>query len=184
MRNPITSMLQIGQKLPLESIKTIMNKDIALAHGSGLIHIQMRRFSGCPLCNVHLVLLAERMTEIAAKGIIEVVVFRTSDVIIKENQGSVEWAKDLNFFGDEEGKLYKLFGIENKGMMGYMNLKAIKLGLSGMKYVKGYRKFGKKVYNCPMDILVDSSTGTIVALKYGTTVYDQWSVDELLSLVK
>ena len=38
-------------------------------------------------------------------------------------------------------------------------------------------------YGLPADFLI-SSNGTVLAKKYGDHAYDQWSVDELLQLVK
>ena len=48
-----------------------------LAHGrlgvpaAGLLHLQFRRFAGCPVCNLHLREFAERWDEISAAGVMQ-----------------------------------------------------------------------------------------------------------------
>jgi hypothetical protein len=45
--------------------------------GERRVHLQLRRFAGCPICSLHLHGFAERHAEIAAAGITEVVFFHS-----------------------------------------------------------------------------------------------------------
>ena len=42
------------------------------------IHIQFRRFAGCPVCNLHLMNMARRHAEIREAGIHQIVLFHSS----------------------------------------------------------------------------------------------------------
>ncbi|MEE3918755.1 hypothetical protein V2I01_10735 [Micromonospora sp. BRA006-A] len=42
-----------------------------------LIHLQFRRFAGCPVCNLHLRSIVRRHAEIEAAGVREVVLFHS-----------------------------------------------------------------------------------------------------------
>ena len=44
-----------------------------------IVHLQFRRFAGCPICNVHLQSIVRRHDEIANAGIREVVIFHSTD---------------------------------------------------------------------------------------------------------
>ena len=50
---------------------------IRVPDANRLVHLQFRRFAGCPICNLHLRSGARRHDEIAAAGIREVVVFHS-----------------------------------------------------------------------------------------------------------
>lgn len=45
--------LSIGDVFPIALLKTIDGVEVPLIGGKGLIYLQLRRFSGCPLCKLN-----------------------------------------------------------------------------------------------------------------------------------
>jgi peroxiredoxin len=72
-----------------------------------LVHLQFRRYAGCPACNVHLRSIARRHDEILATGIREIVVFHSKRETMLEFQGELPFAA----VADPEKRLYAEFGI-------------------------------------------------------------------------
>ena len=82
--------------------------------------------------------------------------------------------------GDPKKAFYKAFGVETS--LGFLSLKALGALVSGIAHGHfGLRFLGGGPLGLPADFLIAPS-GRINAVKYGTDAYDQWSVDELLSL--
>ena len=68
-----------GDVVPATALETIHGKPLQLPDaGSRWVHLQFRRFAGCPVCNFHLLTFARRQGELAAAGIREVVLFHSS----------------------------------------------------------------------------------------------------------
>ena len=72
-----------------------------------LVHLQFRRFAGCPICNVHLQSIVRRHDEIANAGIREVVVFHSTDEELRRYVGDLPFA----VVGDPDKALYDEFGV-------------------------------------------------------------------------
>ena len=72
-----------------------------------LVHLQFRRFAGCPICNVHLQSIVRRHDEIADADIREVVVFHSTDEELRR------YVDDLPFavVCDPDKVLYTEFGV-------------------------------------------------------------------------
>ncbi len=83
--------------------------------------------------------------------------------------------------GDPNKVLYKEFGVESS--LGFISLKALGAAMRGMAHCHFGLRLGGGPFGLPADFLIAPS-GRINAVKYGTDAYDQWSVDELLSLGK
>ena len=72
----------------------------------------------------------------------------------------------------------------SKASLGFLSLKALGAGMRGMAHGHfGLRLAPGGPLGLPADFLIAPS-GRINAVKYGTDAYDQWSVDELLTLAK
>ena len=83
--------------------------------------------------------------------------------------------------GDPKKALYKEFGVE--ASLGFLSRKALGAAMRGVAHGHfGLRLAGGPI-GLPGDFLIAPS-GQIKAAKYGTHAYDQWSVDELISLAK
>jgi len=167
-----------GDMLPTTVMETVAGEAINLPDAKRPVHLQFRRFVDCPICNTHIAESRRRAREIEAAGIKEVIVFHSSPKSIRSYQ------KDVPFqmVGDPKKALYKYFGVETS--LGFMSLKALGAGLRGMAHGHFALRFaGGGPLGLPADFLIAPS-GRINAVKYGTDAYDQWSVDELLTLAK
>src|SRR6185437_13758383 len=73
-----------------------------------LIHLQFRRFAGCPVCDLHLRSVAKRHNEIVSAGIREVAVFHTAADDLRPFTVELPFA----VVADPDKTLYAAFGVE------------------------------------------------------------------------
>jgi peroxiredoxin len=151
-----------------------------------LVHLQFRRYAGCPVCNLHLRSIALRHDQILAAGIREVVVFHSSAETMLGFQGGLPFAAIV----DPEKKLYAEFGVQKMSPMA-----ALMAALSPRSWLTAGRALmrapslrgaagrGAEHLGLPADFLIGPD-GRVLAARYGKYVDDQWSVDELLDLAK
>lgn len=167
-----------GDMLATTTVEAVTGEAIPLPDPARLIHLQFRRFVDCPICNTHLAKFRKRAREIEAAGVKEVVVFHSSPKSIRSYQEGVPFL----MVGDPDKDLYRKFGVESS--LGFMSLRALGAAIRGMAHGHfGFRLLPGGPLGLPADFLIAPS-GRIQASKYGTNAYDQWSVDELLSLAK
>jgi hypothetical protein len=152
-----------------------------------LVHLQFRRFAGCPVCNLHLRTVVTRHDEIRAAGIREVVVFHSG---VAELRGHVD---DLPFdvIPDPEKGLYREFGVESRRralldprvwpVIVRSIARDLPPVLRGRRSLPARRPEGGRL-GLPGDFLI-APDGRVLAGQIGRHAYDQWSVDELLALV-
>jgi peroxiredoxin len=175
-----------GELFPARALVDVTGLRLRIPDRDGPVHLQLRRFAGCPICNLHLRSFVRRQGEIAKAGIREVVVFHSS------TEELVSHASDLPFavIADPEKRLYKELGVESS-IWALLSprawlpvLRAVVLGtfdiLRGRARAPALRPHGGRL-GLPADFLIASS-GRILACKYGEHADDQWSVDELLAL--
>lgn len=153
-----------------------------------LIHLQFRRFAGCPVCNLHLQSITRRHAEIEAAGIREVVIFHSSVQDLLVHTGRFPF----DVVADPEKALYKVFGVEMsaRALLDPRAWGAIVGGIihSGFATVaRGaamppIRPDGGSL-GLPADFLV-ARDGTVLASSYGRHADDQWSVEALLDLAR
>src|SRR5437899_4899793 len=166
-----------GDTVPATTLEYVTGESIKLPDPDRLVHLQLLRFVDCPICNTHIAELRGRAREIEAGGIKEVIVFHSSAKSIRSYQ------KDVPFVlvGDPKKALYKEFGVETS--LGFMSLKALGAGMRGMAHGHFGLRLAGGFFGLPAVFLI-APTGRINAVKYGTNAYDQWSVDELVTLAK
>jgi hypothetical protein len=152
-----------------------------------LVHLQFRRFAGCPVCNLHLRTVVTRHDEIRAAGIREVVVFHSG---VTELRGHVD---DLPFdvVPDPDKRLYREFGVESRWrslldprvwpVIVRSIARDLPPVLRGRRSLPARRPEGGRL-GLPGDFLI-APDGRVLAGQVGRHAYDQWSVDELLALV-
>jgi hypothetical protein len=137
------------------------------------------------VCDFHLHTIVQRHSEILAASILEVVVFHTSA------EELLRYAGDLPFavIADPDKRFYTDFGVESRRralldprvwvpiLRGvFRSLRAILRGNPVPPLNPQGGRFG-----LPADFLI-AGDGRVLACKYGSHAYDQWSVDEILSL--
>ena len=96
-----------GSVVAPRELISVSGDDVPIPDSDRLVHLQFRRFAGCPICNVHLQSIVRRHNEIANAGIREVVVFHSTDQELRRYVG------DLPFtvVGDPAKALYAEFGV-------------------------------------------------------------------------
>ena len=181
-----TTRINRGDTVPPQTLAAVSGAAVTLPDDERLVHLQFRRFAGCPVCNLHLQSVVRRHEEIRNAGIREVVVFHSPIAELREH------VRDLPFdvVADPDKKLYAAFGVEssprsllNPRVWGTILRAVLRSSwriLRGRDHGPASKPHGGRL-GLPGDFLIDS-TGRVLAAKYGDHAYDQWSVDELLSL--
>lgn len=158
---------------------------VAVPDPARLVHLQFRRFAGCPVCNLHVRSLMLRRAEIEAAGIREVLVFHSTAALLREHTADFPFA----VIADPRKLLYAEFGVgatPRALLHPRAWLPILRAVLRSSVAVARRRERGPSLHpaggrtGLPADFLI-APDGTVVAHRYGRHVYDQWSVDELLS---
>jgi peroxiredoxin len=173
--------VNVGNLLKHRELVSIHGEPVQIPEPERLVHLQFRRYAGCPICNMHLRSVSQRHEEILAAGIREVVVFHSSAETMLEFQGELPFA----VIADPAKTLYAEFGVESS-LKAVLNPRAPLAGFRARSVVHGVRGamgIGEKHLGLPADFLI-ARDGLVLAAKYGKYASDQWSVDELLDLAK
>ncbi|WP_406266488.1 AhpC/TSA family protein [Nocardia sp. NBC_00881] len=179
--------MSLPTDVPDRTLVAVSGAQIQVPDPDCLIHLQFRRFAGCPVCNLHLRSIVTRRHEIAAANIREVVVFHSSAEELRKYTAELP----LDVIADPTRKLYREFGVEKspRALLDPRGWRAILRGvahdvrgtLRGMQAAPPAKPDGGSL-GLPADFLI-APDGRVLAAKHGKHVYDQWSVDELLALV-
>jgi hypothetical protein len=170
-----------GTVLDKRELVTVSGASVPIPDPERLVHLQFRRFAGCPICNVHLQSIARRHDDIVAAGIREVVVFHSTA------EELARYAPDLPFevIGDPDRVLYAEFGVESspRAVLDPRSMAPMIRSLPAMLRKKAplppNRPHGGHS-GLPGDFLIGQD-GRVLASKLGVHANDQWSVDELLA---
>ena len=173
------SRLNVGDVLNIQQLETINASFIDIPFKSQLTHLQFRRFSGCPICTLHLQEFVQRHLDLVGNGIREVAVFHSSKNVLLEHEAVVPFA----IIADPEKKLYEQFGVE-KSIVSILHPASWAAAFSGL-IRHGFRlsEKAKSLVGLPADFLIGKS-GTILACHYGKHADDSWSVEDVLALSK
>lgn len=179
MRNlQAANRIEVGAVLAERELLTISGDSCRIPDGARLVHLQFRRFAGCPFCNLHLRSIAARHDEIVAVGIREVAVFHSSAAELLAHQERVPFA----VVPDPDKRLYREFGVESSPRA-VLDPRALLPAIRGVVH-KGH-PWSLNLHGGPLGLPADfliASDGHVLARKYGVHAYDQWTVDELLEL--
>jgi peroxiredoxin len=168
---------QPGDSFPASTLESVTGESIKLPDPNRLVHLQLRRFVDCPICNTHIAELRKRAGEIEAAGIKEVIVFHSSAKSIRSYQKDVPFA----LVGDPKKALYKEFGVETS--LGFLSPKALGAAVRGVAHGHFGVRLSGGPFGLPGEFLIAPS-GQIKAAKYGTHAYDQWSADEVIAIAR
>lgn len=168
--------LRPGQCITPRTLTSIQGAPIEIPDPDRLVHLQFRRFAGCPICNLHVRSVARRHAEIEAAGIREVVVFHSTVDAMLEHQSALPFAT----VADPAKRLYLEFGVA-ASLWSVLDPRTWPAALRGalihrlgdLKPPTGGR------LGLPADLLI-ASDGRVIAAHYGAYADDQWSVDTLL----
>ena len=173
---PPRHRLAPGDRAPRADLIALDGARIAVPDPAALVHLQFRRFAGCPVCNLHLRQLAARVDELRAAGVQEVAVFHSEAATMRPFQGDLPF----DVVADPTRALYRRFGVE-AGWRSILDPRAWGAMLRGMfGRSSAFRGEGGHL-GLPADFLI-APDGAIVAAKYGRHAADHWTTDELLAL--
>jgi peroxiredoxin len=178
----------VGDRVERRSLTSIQGRTFTVPANDRIVHLQFRRFAGCPVCNLHLHSIAGRLDELSRAGILEVAFFHSSPEVMLEFQG------DLPFdaIADPDRVGYREFGVER------ITWRTAWRALAPHTWATAFRSLwwtqrrrglsgavgeGENVLGLPAEFLI-ASDGTVLAAHYGRSVDDHWSVDEILSLAR
>ena len=174
--------IDTGRVIGKRTLTTVEGEEVEIPDAKRLVHLQFRRFAGCPFCSVHLRSFARRHDEITAAGIREVIVFRSTAKALQRHHADTPFA----VIPDPRGKLYTEFGV-GSGLRAVLDPRALLVAMYKVIRVlpklPGIPPWGKGVLGLPADFLI-ATDGRVLACKYGSHADDQWSVDELLALIR
>ncbi len=172
--------LEPGAVIGARTLRSIEGDTVAIPDPGALIHLQFRRYAGCPICSLHLRSFARWHAEIARAGVREVVVFHSSEAELRKVHH-----QPFAVIADPDKQLYAEFGV-GTSPAAVLNprvwptaIRAVALRASADPAAGMQRgSFG-----LPGDFLI-ASDGRLLASKYGVHADDQWPVDELLALTR
>jgi peroxiredoxin len=175
---------RVGDVFPRLELTASSGRRVTIPDPAGdFVHLQLRRFAGCPICNLHLRSIVAREDEIRAHGIREVVVFHSTAAEL------AKYEKEMPFpmIADPERALHRRLGVEH-GPGSLLSARALRAAIAGqtaalvrrstMRALGPVKPTGG-VLGLPADFLI-APDGRLAALKYGEHAYDQWTVDEVL----
>lgn len=175
-------VLNVGDSVDARTLTTITGEAVAVPAASGVVHLQFRRFAGCPICSLHLREVARRHDEISRAGVAEVVVFHSPVEALRRYQGDLPFA----VVADPDRLLYVEFGV-GSSLRSVLHPQAVRAARRGLRHARSVRAVVGSLaptenhLGKPADFLIGPD-GAIRARKYGEHADDQWSVDELLKL--
>ena len=176
---------RVGDVFPTLELTATSGQLVTVPDSAGdVVHLQLRRFAGCPICNLHLRSIVDRHDEIRSRGIREVVVFHSTAAELAKHEAELPFP----LIADPERELYERLGVERR-VSSLLRLRALRAAFAGETAAFGKRSTKRGALGpvrptggrlgLPADFLI-AADGRIIAVKYGRHAYDQWTVDELL----
>lgn len=177
----MTNTLHVGADVTARRLETIDGTTVSVPDAGHLVHLQFRRFAGCPICHLHLRSIVRRHDDLVAAGVVEVVVFHSSAESLREYQADLPFA----VVADPERRLYTEFGVESSpaSVLHPRAWLAAAKGARRQRSVRAAMGRGEDHLGKPADFLI-SPRGAVLAVKYGRHADDQWSADEIIGLAE
>jgi AhpC/TSA antioxidant enzyme len=182
----VSHRLKTGSAIKELRLESIHSTEIHIPDPARTIHLQFRRFAGCPICDLHLHSVAQRHRELTDTSVREVVVFHSTADELLPFCGTMPFET----VADPRKLLYAHFGVES-GLRALASprvwipivlgvLRSLRETMLQRAPLPTLNPHGGRL-GLPAEFLIAPS-GVILACKYGSHAYDQWSVDEILAL--
>src|SRR5436309_2444721 len=176
---------RVGDAFPTLELTATSGDYVTIPDPAGnFVHLQLRRFAGCPICNLHLRSIVTRHDQIRSHGIREVVVFHSTAAELAKHEAELPFP----VIADPERELYRRLGVERRPSS-LLSTRALRAAIAGQTAALGNRSTKRGALGpikptggrlgLPAEFLI-APDGRVAALKYGQHAYDQWTVDELL----
>lgn len=160
------------------TVEPVAGPAFAIPDATRYVHLQLRRYAGCPVCNLHLRSIARRHAELLEAGIVEVVVFHSAPAKTLDLEGFLPFA----VIADPHRRLYDEWAVGTMGARHALHPRSWRAAwraLTGAPDLRGATGRGEQHRGIPAELLI-APDGSIVASHHGRFVDDHWSVDELL----
>jgi peroxiredoxin len=162
--------IHVGQVIGRKTLVDTDSGMVSVPDQNRLVHLQFRRFAGCPFCSLHLRSFVRRHDEITAANIREVVVFRSTTTALQRHHGDVPFV----VVADPHGKLYADFGV-GSAPGALLNPRVMLLALPNilrlLPGLPGLPSSGESALGLPADFLI-APDGQVRACKYGAHADD------------
>jgi hypothetical protein len=178
--------LRPGGHFAYRELIAMSGETTAIPDPERTVHLQLRRFAGCPICSLHLRSLVRAADEIEAAGIREVIVFHSTEEELRRYAPEIPFA----LVADPRRCLYRDLGVEPSsrslldprawGAMLRGPLAALGAALRHRAPPPPLSPTGGRL-GLPADFLI-APDGRLLAVKYGRHAYDQWPLEEVLRL--
>lgn len=184
----LSKKIRVGDLAPSVTGRNANGERIILLPDCGFVHLQFRRFAGCPICNLHLQSFRRSHDLLKEHGIREIVIFHSDADQLKKYTSEFPFV----VISDPDKRLYQAFGVE-ESLASLGNPTVWPTILKGVirsiwetviqgKPIPPLKAPGGNT-GLPADFLIDTY-GVIMACKYGKHADDQWSIAELITVVK
>jgi len=179
---------RVGSMFEPRTLVTLFGDAVNVPSPVERVHLQLRRFAGCPVCDRHLHELARRNAEIEAAGVREVVVFHSTAEELRKYEADLPFS----VVPDPNKRLYFELGVES-GPRALLDprawptiaravLRSAGRVASGRGTLPSLNPGGGRL-GLPAEFLIERD-GSVLAAHYGEHAGDHWSVDELLRLAR
>lgn len=186
MYKRVVERLEAGTRIDAIHASTVVSGPLVLPDPGQVVHLQFRRFAGCPICDLHLAEFIRRHAELEAAGVREVAVFHSDAATLRPFTAGLPFAT----VPDPGRQLYAAFGVGSsvRALADPRAWPALIAGvvrslgrvMTGRQPLPSLRPAGGSL-GLPADFLI-APGGELIACHYGSHAYDQWSVDEVLAL--
>ncbi len=169
----------VGDPFAPRRLVAIDQTHVSIPDPSRLVHLQLRRFAGCPICSLHLRSFARRHDELVAAGVVEVAVFHSASAQLRKVHTQLPFA----VVPDPQRHLYEELGV-GTSVRAVLHPRAWAAGVRAMATrasADPRAGSGDGSLGLPGDFLI-SPDGRILAMYRGRHADDQWSVDDVLAL--
>ena len=175
-----------GDRVIARTLTSITGDTVSVPDRNQMVHLQFRRFAGCPICNLHLRSFVTRNDEITAAGVREVIVFHSTTDELLRNEPDVP----LAIIADPDKTLYREFRV-GTSWRSVMDPSAMAT-VPRAAWLATKRRFTVKAplplrpaTNGRIGLVADfliTPDSQVAAVNYGKHSGDAWSVDEVLAL--
>lgn len=166
------------------TLEDVSGRPLSLPQEGALVHLQFRRFAGCPVCNLHLRSFARRHRELESAGIREIVLFHSPAHELRPHTADFPFA----IVADPDKRHYAEFGVissprallDPRAWLPILRAVGFAIGglLAGTLRPPPAKPHGGRL-GLPADFLI-APDGRVIACKRGAHVDDHWSVDDVL----
>jgi peroxiredoxin len=180
LSNPSRARLQAGEAFPLREVTTLDGARARIPDPQRLVHLQLRRYAGCPICSLHLRTFVRRKDELDGANVREVIVFHSPAAELRKVHSQLPF----DLVPDPSRRLYDALGLTRsaRALLDPRAWSAVARAVLTGASADPSAGVGDGSLGLPGDFLI-ARDGRIVAVKYGVHADDQWSIDELLALV-